>query len=322
LLQWALRQVLGDAVKQQGSLVCPDYLRFDFTWPRALSKEEIRQVESLIQDKIDEDVPVTTAVMPIEQAKQAGATALFGEKYGEMVRVVAVGAASADRLDEAFSKELCGGTHVSSTGQIGGFLIIKEESVAAGVRRITALTGPTLMRYLSERSRIVDELVEMLKTPAEQIVVRVGKLVEDNKVLTKQLKSAGRSGVTDTMAQAAKLYEQAERIGGTAVIVGQIPESSIEQMRTAMDSLKKKAKSAVIVLGTADGDGKVTLLAGVTDDLIKTLKAGDIVKQIAPVVGGGGGGRPQMAQAGGKDADKLPDALEKAKDVIRRALAW
>lgn len=321
LLQWALRQVLGDAVKQQGSLVCPDYLRFDFTWPRALSKEEIRQVESLIQDKIDEDVPVTTAVMPIEQAKQSGATALFGEKYGEMVRVVAVGAASADRLDEAFSKELCGGTHVSSTGQIGGFLIIKEESVAAGVRRITALTGPALMRYLSERSRIVDGLVEMLKTPAEQIVVRVGKLVEDNKALTKQLKSAGRSGVTDTMAQAAKLYEQAERIGGTAVIVGQIPESSIEQMRTAMDSLKKKAKSAVIVLGTADGDGKVTLLAGVTDDLIKTLKAGDIVKQIAPVVGGGGGGRPQMAQAGGKDADKLPDALEKAKDVIRRALA-
>ena len=260
--------------------------------------------------------------MPIEQAKQAGATALFGEKYGEMVRVVAVGAASADRLDEAFSKELCGGTHVSSTGQIGGFLIIKEESVAAGVRRITALTGPTLMRYLSERSRIVDELVEMLKTPAEQIVVRVGKLVEDNKVLTKQLKSAGRSGVTDTMAQAAKLYEQAERICFTSVIVCQIPESSIEQMRTAMDSLKKKAKSAVIVLGTADGDGKVTLLAGVTDDLIKTLKAGDIVKQIAPVVGGGGGGRPQMAQAGGKDADKLPDALEKAKDVIRRALAW
>ena len=321
VLQWALRQVLGDAVKQQGSLVCPDYLRFDFTWPKALSKDELRHVESLVQEKIDADIPVTTSVLPIDQAKELGATALFGEKYGDDVRVIAVGAESKDSLDQAFSKEFCGGTHVAATSQIGGFGILKEESVAAGVRRITALTGPGLMRHLTDRSRIVDELVETLKTPAEQVVSRVNKLVDDNKSLAKQLKTAGQRGASDTMTEAAKLYEQAEQIGGALMIVGQLSDTPVEQIRTAMDSLKKKAKSAVIVLGMADGDGKVTLLAGVTDDLIKKVKAGDIVKETAPVVGGGGGGRPQMAQAGGKDPVRLPDALEKAKEMIRTALA-
>ena len=170
LLQWALRQTLGESVKQQGSLVCPDYLRFDFTWPKSLSKEQARQIETLVQDKIDADIPVTTTVLPIDQAKGLGATALFGEKYGDHVRVIGIGADSRDTLHDAFSKEFCGGTHVSSTGQIGGFCIIKEESVAAGVRRITALTGPGLMRHLAGRMQIVDELVETLKSPAEQVV--------------------------------------------------------------------------------------------------------------------------------------------------------
>jgi len=321
ILQWALRQVLGDAVKQQGSLVCPDYLRFDFTWPKALTKDQVQQVETLVQEKIDADIPVTTSVLPIDEAKGLGATALFGEKYGDQVRVIAVGAASEDALHDAFSKEFCGGTHVSATGQIGGFGIIKEESVAAGVRRITALTGPGLMRYLTGRAQIVDALVETLKAPADQVVARVGKLMEDNKNLTKQLKTAGQRGTSDTMTEAAALYEQAEQVGGATVVVGLLSDTPIEQARTAMDSLKKKAKSAVIVLGMADGEGKVTLLAGVTDDLIKKIKAGDIVKEIAPVVGGGGGGRPQMAQAGGKDPGKLPEAMEKAKEMVRQAFA-
>lgn len=320
LLQWALRQVLGDAVKQQGSLVCADYLRFDFTWPKALTQEQIAQVESLIQEKIDADLPVTTSVMGIEQAKGLGAMALFGEKYGDTVRVISIGADTVESLSEAFSKEFCGGTHVSSTGQIGGFSVLKEESVAAGVRRITALTGPGLMRYLTERASLVDALVETLKTPADQIVARVGKLIDDNKALTKQLKTAGQRGASDTMTEAAALYEQAEQIGQVRVMVGQLSDTPIEQARTAMDSLKKKAKSAVIVLGMADGEGKVTLLAGVTNDVTKTIKAGDIVKQIAPIVGGGGGGRPDLAQAGGKDAAKLPEALEKAKAMILTAL--
>ena len=321
LLQWALRQTLGESVKQQGSLVCPDYLRFDFTWPKSLSKEQARQIETLVQDKIDADIPVTTTVLPIDQAKGLGATALFGEKYGDHVRVIGIGADSRDTLQDAFSKEFCGGTHVSSTGQIGGFCIIKEESVAAGVRRITALTGPGLMRHLTDRMQIVDELVETFKAPAEQIVARVNKLMEDNKSLTKQLKTAGQRGTSDTMTEAARLFEQAEQFGGAMMIVGQLSDTPVEQARAAMDSLRMKAKSAVVVLGMADGDGKVTLLAGVTDDLIKKVKAGDIVKEIAPIVGGGGGGRPQMAQAGGKDPAKLPDAMEKAKAMIRAALA-
>ncbi len=320
LLQWALRQTLGDTVRQQGSLVCPDYLRFDFTWPKALTKEQIRRIETLVQEKIDADMPITKAVMPIDEAKQLGATALFGEKYSDVVRVIAIGADSEQTLEEAFSKELCGGTHVSATGPIGGFSIVKEESISAGVRRITALTGPALMRHLTDRSRTVDDLVEMLKAPAEQVVPRVEKLLEDNKKLTKQLKTAGQRGSSDTLTEAANLYQQAERIGQTAVIVGQLSEAPVEQLRTAMDSLKKKAKSAVIVLGMADGEGKVILLAGVTDDLIKQIKAGDIVKQIAPMVGGGGGGRPQMAQAGGKDPAKLPEALRQAKDLIAALL--
>ena len=165
------------------------------------------------------------------------------------------------------------------------------------------------------------ELIETFKAPAEQVVARVTKLMDDNKSLTKQLKTADRRGAGDTMTEAAKLLEQAEQIGGAMMIVGQLSDTSIEQARMAMDSLRMKAKSAVVVLGIADGDGKVTLLAGVTDDLIKKVRAGDIVKEIAPIVGGGGGGRPQMAQAGGKDPAKLPDAMEKAKAMIRAALA-
>ncbi|MHC5121467.1 MAG: DHHA1 domain-containing protein, partial [Planctomycetota bacterium] len=321
ILQWALQSVLGDAVKQQGSLVCPDYLRFDFTNPKALSKEQIRQVESLIGEKIEATLPVTTAVMSIDEAKKLGAMALFGEKYGDEVRVLAIGASGKGEIKEAFSKEFCGGTHVSNTGEIGGFTIQKEESVSAGVRRITALTGPGLVAHLTARSRVVDELIETLKAPADQVTARVAKLLDDNKKLKKELKSVGGKSAGDAMAEANKLFETAEKIGDASVIVGKLPAVDVDQARTAIDSLKKKAKSAAIVFGVATDDGKVMLLAGVTDDLIKKgVKAGDIVKEIAPIVGGGGGGRPNMAQAGGKDASKLDEALGKAKAMIAEKL--
>jgi alanyl-tRNA synthetase len=321
ILQWALQSVLGDAVKQQGSLVCPDYLRFDFTNPKALTKEQIRQVESLIQEKIEATLPVTTAVMSIDEAKKLGAMALFGEKYGDEVRVLAIGASGKGEIKEAFSKEFCGGTHVSNTGEIGGFTIQKEESVSAGVRRITALTGPGLIAHLTARSRVVDELIETLKAPADQVTARVAKLLDDNKKLKKELKSVGGKSAGDAMAEANKLFETAEKIGDASVIVGKLPAVDVDQARTAIDSLKKKAKSAAIVFGVATDDGKVMLLAGVTDDLIKKgVKAGDIVKEIAPIVGGGGGGRPNMAQAGGKDASKLDEALGKAKAMIAEKL--
>jgi alanyl-tRNA synthetase len=333
LLQWALQQVLGRSATQQGSFVAPDYLRFDFTYPKAPTAEELKRVESLVREKIASDLPVTWAVLPKEQAQKLGAMALFGEKYGDQVRVVAIGLTIDEfrlPIDELKSKienrkskislEFCGGTHVDRLGSIAGFKIIKEESISAGVRRITALTGQGLTDYLEQRSNIVDQLTEMLKLPADAIAGRVEQLLTENKKLTKDLKSGRAAGATDTMAEAKKLLDEGEKIGTAHIVVGRISTTPIERAREAIDMLKKKGKSAAIVLGFADGD-KVTLLAGVTDDLVKKgLKADDIVRVIAPIVEGGGGGRPQMAQAGGKKPEKIQEALAKAKELISEKL--
>jgi len=320
LLQWALQELIGKSIAQQGSFVCPDYLRFDFTCPKALKGEQIKKVENLVREKIAEDVPVSCKVMAKEDALELGAMALFGEKYGEEVRVVAVGADNKGHIEEAFSREFCGGTHLESTGAIGGFKIIKEESISAGVRRITAMTGQGLNEYLERRSQIVDKLTELLKVPSEEIVERVEKLLGDNKKLAKQLKSGGGKSASDVMAETRELLAKSEKAGDSHIIVGQISTVSVEQARSAIDMIKKKAKSAAVVLGFADDDN-VTLLAGVTDDLIKKgLKAGDIVKEIAPIVDGGGGGRPQMAQAGGKNPKKLAEALNKGEELIKEKL--
>jgi alanyl-tRNA synthetase len=321
LLQWALQQTLGKSVAQQGSYVGPDYLRFDFTYPKALTDEELQQVENLVREKILADLPVTSTVLPREQAQQLGAMALFGEKYGSEVRVVAVGAESKDRIAEAFSKEFCGGTHVDNLGSIGGFKIIKEESVSAGVRRITALTGQGLNSYLEQASDIVDQLTTILKIPSEALVDRVGQLVNDNKELSRKLKSASKVTGAGAIDQAKKLLEKCQKVGDTSIIVGQLSAVPVEQAREAIDMLKKKAKSAAIVLGFED-DGKATLLAGMTNDMIeKGLSAGDIIKNIAPIVEGGGGGRPQMAQAGGKNPQKIDEALTKAAEIIKEKLS-
>ncbi len=321
LLQWALQQLLGKSVAQQGSLVGPDYLRFDFTYPKALTNEQIKKTEAMVEEKIEQDCPVTCAVMPRKEAQKLGAMALFGEKYGNEVRVVAVGAVDKNKISEAFSREFCGGTHVDRIGSIGGFKIIKEESVSAGVRRITALTGYGLNKYLEQRSDIIERLSEILKVPDEGLLDRVSKLIEDNKKLSKELKSAARARGPDTMAEAKELLDKSAKIGSADVIVGRLSPTSLEQARAAVDMLKKKAKSAAVVLGF-DDNGKAALLAGVTDDLvIKGLKAGDIVRQISPIIDGGGGGKPQMAQAGGKNPQKIDDALAKAADIIKEKLS-
>ncbi|MHC4559494.1 MAG: alanine--tRNA ligase [Planctomycetota bacterium] len=320
LLQWALQQTLGDSVMQQGSLVCSDYLRFDFTYPKALTDKQLKKVEYMVKEKIADDLPVTWVVMPKEQAQNLGAMALFGEKYGNDVRVVAVGAESAEQIEQAFSREFCGGTHVDRLGSIGGFKIIKEESISAGVRRITALTGPALNAYLEKASDIVDELSATLKVASETLVDRVGQLIKENKKLSKELKAASKATGSDVMTEAKKLLQNSVKIGGSSIITGQLSTASLEQAREAIDMLKKKAKSAAIVLGF-DDDGKATILAGVTKDLIeKGLKAGDIVKEIAPIVDGGGGGRPQMAQAGGKNPKKINDALARAAEIIKEKM--
>ncbi|MBN1391221.1 MAG: alanine--tRNA ligase [Sedimentisphaerales bacterium] len=321
LLQWALRHTLGKTVAQQGSLVCSEYLRFDYTWPKALTAEQIKDVEGLVRGKIAEDLPVTKAVLPKEQAQKLGAMALFGEKYGNEVRVVAIGADNEGHLSDAFSKEFCGGTHVDRIGVIGGFKIIKEESISAGVRRITALTGENLNEFYEKRSEIVDGLCKLLNASAEDLPGRVEKLMQENKKLAKQLKSASKQTGVDIMAEAKKLLDECEKIASVSVVIGKLSAASAEQAREAIDMLKKKAKSAVIVFGFAEGEN-ATLLAGVTDDLVKKgLSAGDIVKQIAPLIDGGGGGRPQMAQAGGKNPEKIDDALSKATEIIEEKLA-
>jgi len=321
LLQWALQKVLGKSVAQQGSYVGPDYLRFDFTYPKALTVEELKKVEDLIREKIIADLPVTWVQMPKDQAQKLGAMALFGEKYGNEVRVVAVGAENETQIGDAFSKEFCGGTHVDRLGSIGGFKIIKEDSISAGVRRITALTGNGLNDYLEKASDIVDELSAMLKVPSDALVDRVGQLIKDNKKLSKELKTASKKSGSDTLTQAKQLLQKSEKIGETHLIIGRLDNTRIEQAREAIDMLKKNAKSAAIVLGF-DDDSKATLLAGITNDLIeKGLKAGDIVKAIAPVIDGGGGGRAQMAQAGGKNPKKINDALAKAAELIKQKLA-
>jgi alanyl-tRNA synthetase len=226
-----------------------------------------------------------------------------------------------NEIGGAFSREFCGGTHTDTTGSIGNFKIIKEESISAGVRRITAMTGEGLNKFFEQRSGIVDELSTMLKVPSEQLVGRVQKLLDDNKKLSKELKSARKKGAVDIMAEAKALLSKAELLGPTSIITGRLSAGSAEEGRGAIDMLRKKAKSAAIVLGMAD-EGKVTLLAGVTDDLVKKgLKAGELVKAIAPIVGGGGGGGPKMAQAGGKNPDKIEEALTKAAEIIKEKLA-
>ena len=319
LLQWALRQTLGTSVAQQGSLVNPDYLRFDFTYPKSLDSEQTKQVESLVRDKIAADLPVTCAVLPRNQADKLGAMALFGEKYGDDVRVIAVGAENQDGLNQAFSKEFCGGTHVDRTGVIGGFKIIREESISAGVRRITAYTGRGLAKYLEQRSDIVDELAAALKIPAAGIVEKVANLLTENKRLAKELKSPSRQAASDSLAEAKQLLDKCEKIGDASIITGKLSPTTAEQARAAIDMLKKKAGSAVIVLGFAEGD-KATLFAAVTDDLVSKIGAADLLRQISPIIDGGGGGRPNMAQAGGKKPDKLDEAIAKAAEIIKTKL--
>lgn len=321
VLQWALQKVVGENIAQQGSLVSSDYLRFDFTCPRGVTKDELRKIEQLINDEIDKAKPVTTVEMDKDDALKLGAMALFGEKYGQKVRVVAIGADGENNFDDAFSREFCGGTHVDNLAVIGGFKVVREESISTGVRRITAVTGAGMRNYMSLRSDVVDELVTLLKVPADNVLERVGHVLTDNRKLAKELKTAGKQQSGDILKQVKEIAADAPKISDAVIVVAKLDTASVDQARAAVDMVKKKYASAAVVFGFADGD-KVTLIAAVTDDLVKKgLKAGDIVKQIAPIVGGGGGGRPQMAQAGGKIPAKIDEALDEARKMITEKLS-
>jgi alanyl-tRNA synthetase len=321
LLNLALKQVLGQHVEQKGSLVDDEKTRFDFSHDKPISPEELRQIEQRVNRQIVTDQPVTAVTMPLAKAKELpGVRAVFGEKYPDPVRVVMVGADSPDKVNLDNSVEFCGGTHMPRTGLIGYFKILAQEGVAKGVRRITAVTGKPAYDEIQSRSAVVDELTGKFQCRVEELPARVEALQEQVKKLQDQLKkgaAADLAGVVD------KLLDDAPTVGGAKLIAAQLPAgTTLDAVRTQIDRVRQKAGSAFIVFGWTEDEGKVPLVAALTNDLVKKgLKAGDVVKQVAAVVGGSGGGKPDMAQAGGKDASKLPDAIKKATELGRELLS-
>ncbi|RLC10691.1 MAG: alanine--tRNA ligase [Deltaproteobacteria bacterium] len=303
LLHAVLREILGRHVKQAGSLVRPDRLRFDFTHFSALDTDTLCKIENRVNEKIIQNTPVHIEEMAADDAFKTGATALFEEKYGERVRVVTIG---------DFSKELCGGTHTERTGNIGLFKIVGEGSVGAGVRRIEALTGKAAVAYTQNTSNLLQSVAETLNVKAEEVADRVRKIVSEHRKIEKELsvlKARAWSEASD------RLLSEIRTVNGISVLAREVPVETPAALRDLADHLKAKMKSGIVVLGSR-ASGKVMLVAVVTNDHIKRYHAGKIVKQLAPIVGGGGGGRPDMAQAGGTNCEKLPEALAAVYDIV------
>jgi len=312
LLHWALHKVLGEHARQRGSLVDPERLRFDFDHPQALTARETAEIERLVNQKIYQDFPVRWCEMPYAQAKDTpGLRALFGEKYGDVVRMVEIG--------EGFSRELCGGTHLERTGQAGPFVIVAEEAVGKGVRRITALAGDAAVAYIQKTRDIVAQLASELRCAPDDLPARIKALQEQVQALKKQL---AKGASQDLKSVTEEMLTNADKIDGTAVIVGELPNADPARLREVLDVMRNKAGSAAILVGVTGDDGKVMLLAAMTDDLVKKgLHAGNLVKQTAGIVGGRGGGKPDMAQAGGNLPDKLAEALTAGKQAILTKLS-
>ncbi|HXE40835.1 MAG TPA: alanine--tRNA ligase [Azonexus sp.] len=295
LMHKALREVLGQHVQQKGSQVDPDKTRFDFAHTVPMSAEEIREVEEIVNREILANAATDSRVMAIEDAQKSGAMMLFGEKYGDEVRVVAIGS----------SKELCGGTHVGRTGDIGLFKVLSESGVAAGVRRVEAVTGNNALRYVQDQERRVQGVSALLKTQPEEMAERVVNILDNVRALEKEL---ARLKSKLASSQGDDLAGQAVDVKGAKVLVAMLDGADVTALRETMDKLKDKLKSAAIVLASV-ADGKVTLIAGVTADLTGKVKAGELVNMVAQQVGGKGGGRADMAQAGGTQPEHLPAAL-------------
>ena len=305
LLHAALHGVLGDAAQQAGSLVDPDRLRFDFSWDGPVSFDELQEVERLVNAEIVRNRPLDKTVMPIDNARALGAMALFGEKYGDNVRVVTVG-------DGEFSRELCGGCHVQRTGDIGLCSITGERGVAAGVRRIEAVTGRGAVELVQQRTRLANDLAGRYQTSFEQLPELLDKRERQLSDLEHEVKTLKHKLASGDVG----VEEIREEIEGVKVLARRAPEMSPAELRNLADTMRQKLGSGVVVLGMESG-GKATLLAAVTDDVTDRVKAGDLVRELAAVVGGRGGGKPNLAQAGGPDADKLDEALAKAPEQVR-----
>ena len=318
LLNLALRQLLGDGVEQRGSLVDAQKTRFDFSHDKPLSVGQIREIESLVNDWINNDEPVTALTLPLESARQIpGVRAMFGEKYPDPVRVVMIGPTDPTEATVKDSIEFCGGTHLPFTGSIGIFKILSQEGVSKGVRRITAVTGNVATKTIQHESAILSELSELLNAPSSELPKRVTKLQADCKTLEKKLK---QGVATDLTATIDSITANAETIHGSKLIVAELPEASVEQVRTQIDRLRQKLDSALIILIWSEGE-KVPVIVALTRDLVeKGVKAGTIIKPIAESLGGKGGGKPDLAQAGGKDVAAMPKALQLARESGRTIL--
>jgi len=302
LLHAALREALGEHVQQKGSLCTPDRLRFDFAHFEAVTADELKAVELRVNQQIRANAPVVTQVMNVEEAKNSGAMALFGEKYDDDVRVLSMG-------QDNFSVELCGGTHATRTGDIGLLKIVSESGIAAGVRRVEAVVGQTAMDHVLNMQSTLSNIAGFVKGNSDNVQDKVTQLVSKSRQLEKdvdQLKAKLASGAGTDLAG------QAEDINGVKVLAAKLDGADVKAMRTTMDQLKNKLGNAIILLASSEGE-KVTLLAGVTKELIGKFKAGDIVKDVAPYVDGRGGGKPDMAQAGGKKPEGIEDALQAFK---------
>jgi alanyl-tRNA synthetase len=303
LLQAVLREVLGDHVRQAGSLVSPERLRFDFTHFAAIGKEDLARIEALVNEKGRENLKLETRTMSVEEALQSGAMALFGEKYGEKVRVVMI---------SDFSLELCGGTHTGRSGDIGLFKIVSETGVASGVRRIEALTGQGAYEYVRKEEEALERLGQALKAGSGEIFQKADRLLQRQKELEREILSLqGRLGHQEVL----DLLSQIKEIKGIKVLSAKIDGKDSKQMRDFIDQLKSRIGSGIVLLG-GQNQNKVSLIMGVTPDLTKRYNAGELIKKISAHIGGTGGGRPDFAQAGGTNSEKLEEALKAFEDLV------
>jgi len=310
LLHAALRQVLGETVHQAGSLVAPERLRFDFTHHGPVNAERLTEVEAIVNREIWRSTPVTTRELPYQEARSLGAMALFGEKYGDVVRVVSI---------PNFSMELCGGTHVRNTAQISLFKIVAETGVAAGVRRIEAVTGPGAYELVRGEERALHRIAELLKSPVDALERRVAGLLEERRALERRLEESMRGGGD----QLQTLLQRAQSIGpnGSRLVASIVRAGDVKELQSLGDAVREKLGSGVGVLAASFDDGKNTLLVVVTDDLRdRGVRADALIKDIAAVAGGRGGGKPHMAQAGIPDASRFEEAFARAPELVRSAL--
>ena len=310
LLQAALKKIVDDSISQAGSLVAFDRLRFDFNCPRPLTPDELQQVEEQVNTWIAETHNAEIELMPIAEAKAKGAIAMFGEKYGDVVRVIDF---------PGVSMELCGGTHVRNTAEIGVFKIVSETGIASGVRRIEAVAGPAVLDYLNVRDKVVRELSDRFKVKPEELPERVNSLQNELRTTQKQLETLKAELA---LAKSDQLLTTAQTVGDYKILVAQMGDVDPESLKTAAERLLQKVGNGAVVLGSVPEAGKVSLVAAFSPDVNKKgLQAGKFIGAIAKICGGGGGGRPNLAQAGGRDASSLPEALEKARTELQSALS-